>query len=174
MNHHVAAVRRSGVTLLALALPSAFLLMFANTAGAAIVPTVGLGTAGNYSVMGGQTVTNTGPRRCTAISASHPAPAITGFPPGLVIAPGVIDNAGAAQGQLDLTTAYNDAHGRGLNATTTADLTGLTLQGGVYAGPSKSPLLVVGRADARRWRATRARCSSSRPTRRSPRPPAAS
>jgi LPXTG-motif cell wall-anchored protein len=37
-----------------------------------------------------------------------------------------------------------DAAGRPLNATVTSDLTGLTLVGGVYAGPSKSPLSLAG------------------------------
>ena len=75
---------------------------------------------------------------------TSPNPAITGFPPGLVIVPGVVDNAGAAAGQLALTTAYDNAAGRVLNATVPADLTGLTLQGGVYAGPSKAALLLPG------------------------------
>ena len=144
MTNHVVVARRSGVTLIAVALAGAFLLMFANTAGAAIVPTVGLGTAGNYAVLGGQTVTNTGPTTMHRNLGVSPGSSITGFPPGLVIAPGVTDNAGAAQAQLDLTAAYNDTHGRSLNANTTSDLTGLTLSGGVYAGPSKSPLLLSG------------------------------
>jgi hypothetical protein len=50
----------------------------------------------------------------------------------------------AAQAQADSTAAYLDALGRPLNETTTSDLTGLTLVGGVYAGPSKSPLSLSG------------------------------
>jgi Ice-binding-like len=64
----------------------------------------------------------------------------------MVLAPGTIDqtNAAAQQGQADLTTAYNNAHGRSVNQTTTSELGGLTLQGGVYHGPGKSPLQITG------------------------------
>ena len=143
MKHHVAA-RRGGGALLALALTSAVFLMFANTATAAIVPTVGMGAAGNYSVLAGQGVTNTGNTTMHQNLGSSPNPALVGFPPGQVIVPGVVDNAGAAAGQLALTTAYDNAAGRVLNATVPANLTGLTLQGGVYAGPSKAALLLPG------------------------------
>jgi LPXTG-motif cell wall-anchored protein len=63
-----------------------------------------------------------------------------------VTPPAIIDatSPAAAQAQLDLTAAYLDAAGRPLNATTTAELGGLTLVGGVYAGPSKSPLSLNG------------------------------
>jgi hypothetical protein len=63
-----------------------------------------------------------------------------------VLPPGTTDtnNAAAAQAQSDLTAAYVDAAGRPLDATTTADLANLTLQGGVYAGPSKGPLSLTG------------------------------
>jgi len=144
MASHVAVVRRTGVTMIALALAGAFLLTFANTASAAIVPNVGMGTAANYSVLGGQGVTNTGNTTMHQNLGTSPNPAITGFPPGLVIVPGVENNAGAAAAQLALTTAYDNAAGRALTATVTADLTGLTLQGGVYAGPSKAALLLPG------------------------------
>ena len=39
----------------------AAMLMMGQTASAGIVPTVPLATAANYSVLGGQTATNTGP-----------------------------------------------------------------------------------------------------------------
>jgi hypothetical protein len=50
----------------------------------------------------------------------------------------------AATAQLDLTAAYIEAAARPLNETVTSDLTGLTLVGGVYAGPAKSPLTLAG------------------------------
>jgi Ice-binding-like len=145
MTSHVAVVRRGGATMISLALAGAFLLTFAGTATAAIVPTVGLGAAGNYSVLAGAGVTNTGNTTMHQnLGSSGSSSALTGFPPGLVIAPGVQDTAGAAAGQLALTTAYDDAHDRVLTATVTADLTGLTLQGGVYAGPAKAALTLPG------------------------------
>jgi hypothetical protein len=50
----------------------------------------------------------------------------------------------AATAQLDLTAAYLEAAARPLNETVSSDLTGLTLVGGVYAGPAKSPLSLAG------------------------------
>ncbi|HEV7523924.1 MAG TPA: ice-binding family protein [Acidimicrobiia bacterium] len=143
MTHAMLNVRRSGAALVALGLSGALFFTSVGPA-SAIVTTVGLGAAGNYSVLGGQGVTNTGNTTMHMNLGSAPNPALTGFPPGLVIAPGVVDTAGAAAAQLAQTTAYDDAHGRALTATTTANLTGLTLQGGVYAGPSKAALLLPG------------------------------
>jgi hypothetical protein len=149
MTYHVAVARRGGVTLISLAVAAAVLLVFANTASAAIVPTVPLGTSANYSVLGGQTVTNTGPSVLHGSLGVSPGSSITGFggaPNGTVVPPAVTDqtNAAAAQAQADLTAAYLNAHGRALTATTAADLTGLTLQGGVYAAASKGALGLTG------------------------------
>jgi hypothetical protein len=124
----------------------ASLFLAVGTANAAIVPTVDLGTAEDFSVLGGETVTNTGPSVLASSVGVSPGTAIVGFPPGVVQPPGTIE-AGtpvAAQAQADSTAAYLDALGRPLNETTTSDLTGLTLVGGVYAGPSKSPLSLSG------------------------------
>jgi LPXTG-motif cell wall-anchored protein len=150
MTYHVAVVRRGGVALISLAVAAAaVLLMFANTASAAIVPTVPLGTSANYSVLGGQTVTNTGPSVLHGSLGVSPGSSITGFggaPNGTVVPPAVTDqtNAAAAQAQSDLTAAYLNAHGRALTATTAPNLTGLTLQGGVYAAASKGALGLTG------------------------------
>jgi hypothetical protein len=105
-----------------------------------------MGTADNYSVLAGSTVTNTGNSTLGESLGLWPGTAITGFPPGLVVAPGVTDttNAAAQQAQSDLTAAYIDAAGRPLNGTTTADLGNLNLQPGVYAGPSKGALGLTG------------------------------
>lgn len=140
----IAATHRTGVTLIAFTV--AALLMVGNAATAAIVPTVLLGTSANYAVLGASTVTNTGNSVLNGSLGLSPGTSITGFPPGLVVPPGTIDNANAAaaQAQSDLTAAYVDAAGRPLNATTTADLGNLILLGGVYAGPSKSPLSLTG------------------------------
>jgi type VI secretion system secreted protein VgrG len=63
-----------------------------------------------------------------------------------VLAPGTTDttNAAAQQAQSDLTTAYVNAAGRPITATTTADLGNLKLQAGVYSGPSKGALSLTG------------------------------
>ncbi|HEY5171475.1 MAG TPA: ice-binding family protein [Acidimicrobiia bacterium] len=146
MTRHVALARRSGLTLTALALGSALLLAFANTAGAAIVPNVPMGAAANYSALGGLGVSNSGLTTMHENLGVSPGPttAVTGFPPGQVLTPGVLDNPGAAQAQLDLTAAYNDTHNRGtLTGVTGTDLSGQTLQGGVYAATT-APKLQLG------------------------------
>ena len=146
MTSHVAVARRGGAALIALGIGAAVLLMFGTTANAAIVPTVNLGTAANYSVLAGSTVTNTGPSTLAASLGLSPGSSITGFPPGKVLAPGTTDktNAAAAQAQSDLTAAYVNAAGRPINATTTADLANKHLQAGVYAGPSHGALSLTG------------------------------
>lgn len=103
---------------------------------AAIVGTVNLRTVDSFSVLGGQTVTNTGPSTLDGDLGVSPGDAITGFPPGTVGGATYKGNAKAAQAQDDLTTAYNDADGRpkvGDNGgDVPVDLVGLTLVGGVY------------------------------------------
>ncbi|TDQ00472.1 ice-binding family protein [Labedaea rhizosphaerae] len=103
---------------------------------------VGLGTAGSYSVLGGQTVTNTGPSTLDASLGVSPGTAIVGFPPGTAGGAIHAGDAPAAQAQLDLTTAYNDAAGRAPTANVPADLVGLTLVGGVYQ--ASGPLALSG------------------------------
>jgi Ice-binding-like len=143
-------IRRTRSPLMALLMGGGLIVasfMVGNTADAAIVPTVPLASSANYSVLGGQTVTNTGPSVLNNSVGVSPGTAITGFPPGVVTPPAIVDanaTATAAQAQADLTAAYLDAAGRPLNAETTADLSGLTLVGGVYSGPSKSPLSLTG------------------------------
>ena len=125
------------------ALPALFLA--AGPSSAATSPVL-LATSGNYSVLAGSTVTNTGATTLDGSLGVSPGTAVTGFPPGIVTAPAVIDagNAAAAQAQSDLTVAYNDAAGRPLTSTTAADLVGLDLGPGVYAGPSKGALALGG------------------------------
>lgn len=103
-----------------------------------------LGTAGNFAVLAGSTVTNTGP---TVIDGGHvgvqPGSAITGFPPGIVLAPHTMHAANAVglQAQSDLTTAYNAAAGLPFNQNLTGqDLGGLTLLPGVYFFSSSAQL----------------------------------
>lgn len=137
--------RSMGIALLAF-VTGASLFLAVGTANAAIVPTVNLGTAEDFSVLGGQTVTNTGPSVLANSVGVSPGSDIVGFPPGIVQPPGTIEATTpvAADAQADLTAAYIDALGRPLNETVTSDLTGLTLVGGVFAGPSQSPLSLAG------------------------------
>lgn len=138
--------RLTGAAVLALSVVVPGVFLAGGAAQAAIVPTVALATSARYSVLAGDTVTNTGDSVLGGSLGVSPGTAVTGFPPGLVVPPGTTDvaNAAAAQAKSDLTAAYVDAAGRPVDATTTADLANLVLQGGVYSGPSKSPLSLTG------------------------------
>ena len=96
-----------------------------------------LGTAEDFAVLGGSTVTNTGSSVIIGSVGVSPGSAITGFPPGIVVAPGTIhaNDAVAAQAQSDLTTAYNSLMGR----PSQVDLTGQNLGG--TQPQSASPLV---------------------------------
>jgi Ice-binding-like len=145
MSSYVAARRRLGACLLAATTATALLLMSgATNADAAIVPTVPLLTAANYSVLAGSTVTNTGPSTLNKGLGLHPGTSVTGFPPGIVNGTWNQTDAAALQAKNDLTAAYVDAAGRPTNATTTADLTGLMLVGGVYGTTANGALGLTG------------------------------
>jgi hypothetical protein len=103
---------------------------------------VPLGTAINFGVLAGSTVTNTGTTPITGSVGVYPGTSITGFPPGTVT-DGAI-HAGdmiAAAAQSDLTTAYLDASGQmPTQVLTGMNLGGLTLPPGVYFFSSSAQL----------------------------------
>ena len=95
-----------------------------------------LGTAGQFAVLAGSTVTNTG---SSVIAGGNvgvsPGNSITGFPQGTVAAPYTFHSgdAEALQAQTDLTSAYYTAAGLSPTVVLTGqDLGGLTLSPGVY------------------------------------------
>lgn len=76
---------RTVAAMFAIAFVIAIGAMVGQTANAAIVPTVGLGTAANFSVLAGTpNITNTGPTTIDRDVGIHPGSAVTGFPPGIV------------------------------------------------------------------------------------------
>src|SRR5215213_6472753 len=86
------------------------LALLCSTTSAALAQTApSLGTAQSFAVLGGSTVTNTGPSVITGDLGVSPGSAVTGFPPGLVSG-GTIHAADAValQAQSDVTTAYNN------------------------------------------------------------------
>ncbi len=102
-----------------------------------------LGTAETFAVLGGSTVTNTGPSVITGNLGVSPGAAIVGFPPGVVTAPATIHAADAValQAQSDVTTAFNNLAGRASNFNLTGqDLGGLTLIPGVYTFATSAQL----------------------------------
>src|SRR5437867_2265795 len=130
-------VRLTGVTA---AFAGAFGLAIAadTTAATAAGPApVALGAAGSFAVLAASTVTNTGATTVNGDLGLSPGTAVTGFPPGTVNGTIHAGDPAAAQAQLDLTTAYNDAAGRTVGAITVAgNLGGQTLTPGLYKSTS--------------------------------------
>jgi len=107
------------------------------TTGACSQLPVVLGSAGNFVVLAGSTVTNTGPSSVTGDVGVSPGTAITGFGPGTIIGTQHVADPTAAQAILDLTTAYDDAAGRTLcPVSKSGNLGGQTLAPGLYKSTS--------------------------------------
>lgn len=105
---------------------------------------INLGTAGNFAILAGAGVTNTGNTIITGDLGTSPTGTITGFPPGIVIGTIHAANPVAAQAKIDLTTAYNEAQARSTGAISLpGDLSGLTLAPGLYSN-STSVMLSAG------------------------------
>lgn len=116
------------------------LLCAAAPASAQTAPS--LGSARSFSVLGGSTVTNTGASVITGDLGVSPGSAVTGFPPGLVVA-GTIHAADAVAlaAQNSVTTAYNNLVSQGCTQDLTGqDLGGLTLTAGVYCFSASAQL----------------------------------
>jgi len=115
-------IRRSVVSI---ALAAVVILIWPLTGLAATDP--GLASAGNFAVLSGAGLTNTGPSWITgAIGASSAG--ITGFPPGTA-GPQHVGDSTYTVAETDLVTAYNNA-----TQPTTTDYTGVNL-GGLTLGP---------------------------------------
>ena len=92
----------------------------------------GLASAGNFAVLAGQTVTNTGPSWITGLLGVAPGSGVTGFPPGTSGAQHGGD-AVAMMAQVDLTSAYTNAASQPCTSNfTNVTLGGKTLVPGVY------------------------------------------
>jgi hypothetical protein len=105
------------------------------------VTTPPLGTASSFAVLGGSTVTNTGPSVLNGDLGVDPGTAITGFPPGTVHGATHKADAVALQAQSDVTTAYNTAAGQSCpHDLTGQDLGGKSLVAGVYCFSSSAQL----------------------------------
>ncbi|MEO6120444.1 MAG: ice-binding family protein, partial [Terriglobales bacterium] len=90
---------------------------------------------GNFAVLAGTTVTNTGGTVISGDVGVSPGSAATGFPPGSATAIHTADTA-AAQAQAALTAAYIDAAARPGGASVSGDLVGQTLVPGIYKSTS--------------------------------------
>jgi hypothetical protein len=108
-------------------------LLFASSAFGAPA-TVGLGTAASFSVLGGSTVTNTGPTTMFGDLGLSPGSSVTGAPH--VLGQTHVDDAVAIGAKNALTTAYNDAAGRPSSGSAGTDLAGQTFLPGVRTASS--------------------------------------
>jgi hypothetical protein len=93
----------------------------ASTSAGGSVVTTRLGTAANYALLAYSGITNVGSSVITGGNiGSYPTTSISGFPPGTLTSPAVIDNAAASAAQTALTAAI--IYYQGLTPT----LSGLT------------------------------------------------
>ncbi|MET4781329.1 ice-binding family protein [Glaciihabitans sp. UYNi722] len=103
----------------------------------ALAGPVNLGTASTYGVLGASTVTNTGPTVVDGDVGLSPGTSMAGFtgaPNGSFTGTLHQTDAAARQAQADMTTAFNAAAGLTPTTSGLAELNGLSLTPGVYAG----------------------------------------
>ena len=91
---------------------------------------------GNFSVLAGTTVTNTGSTVVSGDVGVCPGTAVTGFPPGLAGGTIHLADGVASLAQATLTAGYIDAAGRAGGTSVAGDLVGQTLTSGVYTSTS--------------------------------------
>ncbi|MEY2516081.1 MAG: hypothetical protein QOJ89_3439 [bacterium] len=126
--------RRGGIAL------AAVLGLAAVPAGAAAAP-VDLGTAGAFVVLGGQTVTNTGPSVLNGDLGVSPGTALPGFGTAVVNGATHATDVVAQVAQLDVTAAYDAAAGEPVTQDLSGtDLGNRTLKAGVYRYSSSAGL----------------------------------
>lgn len=101
---------------------------------------VNLGSSLSYSVLAGETVTNTGQSIIAADLGTSPGTSVTGFPPGIVAGSIHAADEHAALAQNDLLKAYDDAETRDPTEILDDELVGRTLPGGVYKATSSLDL----------------------------------
>lgn len=133
------SIRRGlfGTTGLAAAISSVLLAAGPSQAATTLDGPIDLGAAATFGVLGASTVTNTGPSVINGDIGVSPGTSITGFsapPNGTFTGTAHVADAVAAQAQSDLTTAFNAAASLTPTTSGLADLTGLSLTPGVYAG----------------------------------------
>ena len=98
---------------------------------------VPLGEAGDFRVLAGTTVTNTGATVVNGNLGLSPGSSVTGFPPGKVTGKMHVTDKAAAKAQKDLVRGYNNAMGRTNCAKSVAgNIGGKTFGPGLYKSTS--------------------------------------
>src|SRR5580765_6075009 len=95
---------------------------------------VNLGSADNYGVLAGQSVSNSGASTINANLGVWPGNTLTGAP--TVMGTTDLGNMNAQTAQGALTIAFNDAAGRAAGSTIAGDIGGQSLAPGVYKSTS--------------------------------------
>lgn len=93
---------------------------------------VNLGSAAQYSVLGGTGVVSTSSTVLSGNLGVSPSTVITGFPPGVVQGTVHAGDSAAAQAQLDAASAYTDTSGRAASHSFAGDQTGQVFRPGVH------------------------------------------
>ncbi len=98
---------------------------------------VNLASAGDYVILAGSTIANTGTSNVTGDVGLSPGTSVGGFPPGIMNGSQHINDVDANSAKLDLTTAYNNAAGRTVAPISVAgNIGGRTLAPGLYKSTS--------------------------------------
>jgi len=135
--YYTATITTAAKDLAGNSLASDYVWNFTSGATTAGQQAVVLGTSDGFAVLAGSTVTSSGATTVNGDLGVSAGTAVTGFPPGVVNGTIHTNDPAAAQAQLDLTTAYNDAAGRTVGAVTVAgNLGGMTLTPGLYKSTS--------------------------------------
>ena len=109
-------------------------ICLAATAAEGPVP---LGSASTFGVLAGSTVTSSGNTAVIGDLGSGPGTAVDGFPPATVSGLIHAGDSAASQAEADLSTAYDNAARRTLNAiTVSGNIGGQTLAPGLYKSTS--------------------------------------
>ncbi|MGW4465731.1 ice-binding family protein [Micromonospora sp. NPDC004704] len=132
----IAAAARTALALTLIFATTVVIVLVRSPVANALTVPVPLGTAADFAVLAGTTVTNTGLSVVNGDLGVSPGATVSGFPPGVVNGDIHPDDAAAIQAQIDLTTAYNNAAGRTTTGTVAEDLGGTTLPTGVYESVS--------------------------------------
>lgn len=110
----------------------ALIIGLSNLIVAKAATTVGLGSAANFAVLAGSTITSTGATVINGDLGLTPGSSVTGFPAGIINGDLHVADATAVQAQNDLTTAYLNAAGQTPVSTIPAELGGTTKVAGIY------------------------------------------
>ncbi len=99
---------------------------------------IAMAGAGNFAILAGSAVTNTGPTTVNGDIGLSPGSSIGGFPPGILVGTQHINDAVVNQAKTDLATCYADAMGRVCTdiVTLSGNIGGLTLTQGLYKSTS--------------------------------------